>query len=40
MSDFNRRKILKSSAGLAAAAALGVGTAIFTPLANAPALAC
>src|SRR6476620_12014530 len=35
MSDFNRRKILKSSAGLAAAASLGVGTAIFTPLANA-----
>src|SRR4029079_5889845 len=35
MSDINRRKILKSSAGLAAAASLGVGTAIFTPLANA-----
>ncbi|MFL6661931.1 MAG: twin-arginine translocation signal domain-containing protein, partial [Rhizobacter sp.] len=39
MSDFNRRKILKSSAGLAAAASLGVGTAIFTPLANAQAIA-
>ena len=39
MSDFNRRKILKSSAGLAAAASLGVGTAIFTPLANAQTLA-
>lgn len=35
MSDFNRRTILKSSAGFAAAASLGVGSAIFTPLANA-----
>lgn len=38
MSDINRRKILKSSAGLAAAASLGVGTAIFSPLANAQTL--
>ncbi|MDM0108946.1 extracellular solute-binding protein [Variovorax sp. J22R24] len=38
MSDFNRRKILKSSAGIAAAASLGVGTAIFSPLANAQTL--
>src|SRR3982751_1401385 len=38
MSDINRRKILKSSAGLAAAASLGVGTAIFTPLTNAQTL--
>jgi len=35
MSDFNRRTILKGSAGFAAAASLGVGTAVFSPLANA-----
>src|SRR3982751_4460867 len=34
MSDINRRKILKSSAGLAAAASLGVGGMIFSPLAQ------
>ena len=39
MSDINRRKILKSSAGFAAAASLGVGTAIFSPLANSQTLA-
>jgi multiple sugar transport system substrate-binding protein len=39
MSDFNRRTILKSSAGFAAAASLGVGTAIFSPFAKAQTLA-
>ena len=35
MSDTNRRRFLEGSAGVAAAASLGVGTAIWTPLASA-----
>ncbi|MEP6723244.1 MAG: extracellular solute-binding protein, partial [Variovorax sp.] len=39
MSDFNqRRTILKGSAGLAAAATIGTGSAIFSPFANAQAM--
>lgn len=38
MSDFNRRKFLEGSAGVAAAASIGVGTAVFTPLAGAQTL--
>jgi multiple sugar transport system substrate-binding protein len=38
MNDFNRRKFLEGSAGVAAAASLGAGTALFTPLAQAQAL--
>jgi multiple sugar transport system substrate-binding protein len=35
MNDINRRVVLKNSAGIAAAASLGVGSAIFSPFANA-----
>jgi multiple sugar transport system substrate-binding protein len=38
MHPFNRRKFLEGSAGVAAAASLGVGTAVFTPLAGAQTL--
>jgi multiple sugar transport system substrate-binding protein len=38
MSDFNRRTILKGSAGFAATASLGVGSAVFSPFANAQTL--
>jgi multiple sugar transport system substrate-binding protein len=38
MNDFNRRKFLEGSAGVAAAASLGTGTALFTPLAQAQSL--
>src|SRR5438105_1012919 len=39
MDQFNRRRFLEGSAGVAAAATLGAGTALFTPLAQAQALA-
>jgi multiple sugar transport system substrate-binding protein len=39
MSDFNRRKFLESSAGVAAVASVGAGTAVFSPLAQAQTLA-
>jgi multiple sugar transport system substrate-binding protein len=39
MDSFNRRKFLEGSAGVAAAATLGTGTALFTPLAQAQTLA-
>ena len=35
MTEFNRRKFLESSAGVAAAASLGTGSALFAPLAQA-----
>ena len=35
MSEFNRRKFLESSAGVAAVASVGAGTAVFAPLAQA-----
>ena len=38
MSEFNRRKFLKSSAGVAAAATLGTGAALFAPAAQAQTL--
>ena len=38
MSDFNRRKFLESSAGVAAVASVGAGTAVFAPLAQAQTL--
>jgi multiple sugar transport system substrate-binding protein len=38
MNPFNRRKFLEGSAGVAAAATLGVGTAVFTPLVHAQGL--
>jgi multiple sugar transport system substrate-binding protein len=39
MDSFNRRKFLEGSAGVAAAATLGTGTALFTPLVQAQTLA-
>ena len=36
MTEFNRRKFLESSAGVATAATLGGGAALVTPLAQAP----
>ena len=39
MTEFNRRKFLEGSAGVAAAATLGTGTTLFTPLAQAQTLA-
>jgi multiple sugar transport system substrate-binding protein len=39
MNETNRRKFLEGSAGVAAAATLGVGTTLWTPLASAQALA-
>jgi multiple sugar transport system substrate-binding protein len=39
MSEFNRRRFLESSAGVAAAATLGAGTALWSPPAQAQALA-
>lgn len=39
MDSFNRRKFLEGSAGVAAAATLGTGTALFTPLVQAQNLA-
>lgn len=39
MDSFNRRKFLEGSAGVAAAATLGTGSALFTPLAQAQTLA-
>jgi multiple sugar transport system substrate-binding protein len=38
MTEFNRRKFLESSAGVAAAASLGTGSALFAPLAQAQTL--
>jgi multiple sugar transport system substrate-binding protein len=38
MSDFNRRKFLESSAGVAAVASVGAGSAVFSPLAQAQTL--
>ncbi len=38
MSDFNRRKFLEGSAGVAAAASVGAGTAVFSPFAQAQTL--
>src|SRR5512141_727457 len=38
MSDFNRRKFLESSAGVAAAATFGTGAAVWSPLAQAQTL--
>ncbi|MEO8806432.1 MAG: ABC transporter substrate-binding protein [Burkholderiaceae bacterium] len=38
MSEFNRRKFLESSAGVAAVASVGAGSAVFAPLAQAQAL--
>ncbi len=38
MKHFNRRKFLEGSAGVAAATTLGVGSAVFTPLAGAQTL--
>ncbi|WP_280152311.1 substrate-binding domain-containing protein [Piscinibacter sp. XHJ-5] len=38
MNQFNRRRFLEGSAGVAAAATLGTGTALFTPLVHAQAL--
>ncbi|MBS0344674.1 MAG: twin-arginine translocation signal domain-containing protein, partial [Proteobacteria bacterium] len=34
MNEFNRRKFLEGSAGMAAAASLGVGTTLFTTAAH------
>ena len=39
MSDFNRRKFLEGSAGVAAAATVGTGAAVFAPAVHAQALA-
>jgi multiple sugar transport system substrate-binding protein len=38
MSDFNRRKFLESSAGVAAVASVGAGSAVFAPFAHAQTL--
>src|SRR5690242_10538144 len=38
MDQFNRRKFLEGSAGVAAAATIGAGTALFSPLAGAQTL--
>ena len=39
MTEFNRRKFLEGSAGVAAAATLGTGTALWSPIAQAQTLA-
>ena len=38
MNEFNRRKFLEGSAGVAAAASFGTGAALLTPLARAQTL--